>query len=271
MTVASGTRRGSALSTPSTSVQMTISDASSSAPKIDAEKSLPFRPRVVCSPSRVRAMKPVMMSVAAGSLRDEAVGVGAATPARGRSARAAPASICDDLPRVDPVDAAGAPVRAPAGSARTGASTRSRRNRRRGRGRPATRRESAGRSAGCRRCRGSRRSSSSTYSRGVAARRAACRRCRRGAHGSPRAARRRRPPRSAALTSASSASVTPRQAERTAATRGRGSSSRIRATRSMQAASATLDPPNLCTFQSCMSASLWHRSSGGRWRWSRPT
>ena len=64
MTVASGTRRGSALSTPSTSVQMTISDASSSAPKIDPEKSLPLRPSVVCSPSRVRAMKPVMTSVA---------------------------------------------------------------------------------------------------------------------------------------------------------------------------------------------------------------
>ena len=67
MIVASGTRRGSALSTPSTSVQITISAASSKAPKIEAEKSLPSRPSVVCSPSRVRAMKPVMMSVTSGS------------------------------------------------------------------------------------------------------------------------------------------------------------------------------------------------------------
>ena len=34
---------------------------------IDAEKSLPFRPSVVCNPSAVRAMNPVMMSVAAAS------------------------------------------------------------------------------------------------------------------------------------------------------------------------------------------------------------
>ena len=109
MTVASGTRRGSALSTPSTSVQMTISDASSSAPKIDPEKSLPLRPRVVCSPSRVRAMKPVMMSVALGILRDEAVGVGARLgpeDARAERRRVDP----HDLPRVDPVHAAGAPA-----------------------------------------------------------------------------------------------------------------------------------------------------------------
>ncbi len=37
MTCASGTSRGSALSTPSTSVQITISPASSSEPKIEAE------------------------------------------------------------------------------------------------------------------------------------------------------------------------------------------------------------------------------------------
>ena len=63
MTVASGTRRGSADSTPSTSVQMWISEASSSAPKIEAEKSLPLRPSVVRTPRRSEAMKPVMMSV----------------------------------------------------------------------------------------------------------------------------------------------------------------------------------------------------------------
>ena len=53
MTCASGTRRGSADSTPSTSVQIWISAASSSAPKIEAEKSLPLRPSVVWMPARV--------------------------------------------------------------------------------------------------------------------------------------------------------------------------------------------------------------------------
>ncbi len=62
ITCAFGTRRGSAESTPSTSVQMWISAASSSAPKIEPEKSLPLRPSVVWMPSRVRAMKPVMIS-----------------------------------------------------------------------------------------------------------------------------------------------------------------------------------------------------------------
>ena len=55
-TRASGTRRGSALSTPSTSVQITTAEASSRAPKIDAEKSLPLRLRVVGTPSGVEAM-----------------------------------------------------------------------------------------------------------------------------------------------------------------------------------------------------------------------
>ena len=54
MTLASGTRRGSADSTPSTSVQMWISLASSSEPKIEPEKSLPLRPSVVCTPRRSR-------------------------------------------------------------------------------------------------------------------------------------------------------------------------------------------------------------------------
>ena len=53
MTLASGTRRGSADSTPSTSVQMWISLASSSEPKIEPEKSLPLRPSVVCTPLAV--------------------------------------------------------------------------------------------------------------------------------------------------------------------------------------------------------------------------
>ncbi len=63
MTLASGTRRGSADSTPSTSVQIWISAAASSAPKMEPEKSLPLRPRVVCTPLRLEAMKPVMISV----------------------------------------------------------------------------------------------------------------------------------------------------------------------------------------------------------------
>ena len=54
MTLASGTRRGSADSTPSTSVQMWISAASSSEPKIEPEKSLPLRPSVVCTPRASR-------------------------------------------------------------------------------------------------------------------------------------------------------------------------------------------------------------------------
>src|SRR6478672_6180086 len=98
MTVASGTRRGSALSTPSTSVQITISDASSSDPKIDPEKSLPLRPRVVWRPSRVRALKPVTTSVA----------VGARARFRPEDARAEWRLVdLHDLPRVDPVHLAG--------------------------------------------------------------------------------------------------------------------------------------------------------------------
>ena len=63
MIVASGTRRGSALSTPSTSVQMWISSASSRFPTIEPVKSLPLRPSVVCCPCASRAMKPVTTSV----------------------------------------------------------------------------------------------------------------------------------------------------------------------------------------------------------------
>jgi hypothetical protein len=48
---ASGTMRGSALITPSTSVQIWISAAPSAAPKIAAEKSLPPRPSVVMLPA----------------------------------------------------------------------------------------------------------------------------------------------------------------------------------------------------------------------------
>jgi hypothetical protein len=55
--------------------------------------------------------------------------------------------------------------------------------------------------------------------------------------------------RSARVTKASSASVTPRQADSTTASRGFGEASSISATRRKQPASATLEPPNLCTIQ----------------------
>ncbi len=58
MTCALGTSRGSADNTPSTSVQMMICAACSNAPNIDPEKSLPLRPSVVCMPAAVVATKP---------------------------------------------------------------------------------------------------------------------------------------------------------------------------------------------------------------------
>ena len=106
ITVASGTRRGSALSTPSTSVQMWISTASSRSPKIDAEKSLPLRPSVVCRPCGSRAMKPVMISVAAALGADgSAARVGARRRPTARSGRAALHSTSHDVARVDPLHA----------------------------------------------------------------------------------------------------------------------------------------------------------------------
>ncbi len=63
---------GSADSTPLTSVQITISRAPSRAPKIDAEKSLPLRPSVVCSPRVSLATKPGITSTPASSRGDRA-------------------------------------------------------------------------------------------------------------------------------------------------------------------------------------------------------
>ena len=51
-------RRGSAVSMPSTSVQIWISSASRPAPMIEAEKSEPPRPSVVVTPVAVEPMKP---------------------------------------------------------------------------------------------------------------------------------------------------------------------------------------------------------------------
>ena len=62
-------------------------------------------------------------------------------------------------------------------------------------------------------------------------------------------------------TSRSSASVTPRQADRTTPRRFCGCASRMSATRSKQAASATLEPPNLCTTQRSV-AWEWGGNSG---------
>ena len=53
--------------------------------------------------------------------------------------------------------------------------------------------------------------------------------------------------RSASATEFSNASVTPRHAESTTASRGFEEASMMSATRRKQPASATLDPPNLCT------------------------
>ena len=105
MTFASGTRRGSALSTPSTSVQMWISSASSSAPKIEPEKSLPLRPSVVCRPLRV-ARDEAGDDQRRRLARRDAVGVRLrCVPAHRRSER----SPFDrhDIARVDPVHLAG--------------------------------------------------------------------------------------------------------------------------------------------------------------------
>ena len=60
MTLASGTRRGSALKTPQTSVQIVISNAFNNFPKIDAVKSLPSLFKVVATPNGVDATKPVI-------------------------------------------------------------------------------------------------------------------------------------------------------------------------------------------------------------------
>ena len=84
---------------------MWISSASSSAPKIEPEKSLPLRPSVVCKPFASRAMKPVMISVA-GFTRRDAVRVGLRhVPAHGRSERSP--FHRHDVARVDPADVAG--------------------------------------------------------------------------------------------------------------------------------------------------------------------
>ena len=154
MTLASGTRRGSALSTPSTSVQMWISSASSSAPKIEPEKSLPLRPSVVCRPFGIardeagddqrRRHRAAAMRVRVG-LRD--------VPAHRRAER----SPLDrhDVARVDPVHLAG-PA---AAMAQVGAEQARRPDLAVAGDQVAhglrSRADQLRRSAGCRRCRGS--------------------------------------------------------------------------------------------------------------------
>ena len=101
MTCALGTSLGSADSTPSTSVQMMISDASSRAPKMDPEKSLPLRPSVVCMPGVVVATNPVTMrrpSKSAGTSLRRFCSLEA--PLHRRAER--PPLDDDDLARIDP-------------------------------------------------------------------------------------------------------------------------------------------------------------------------
>ena len=67
---ASGTMRGSAVITPSTSVQIQTSVAGRVRPRMAADKSLLPRPSVVVTPSSVAPIKPVttgMMPVVAGA------------------------------------------------------------------------------------------------------------------------------------------------------------------------------------------------------------
>ena len=97
-----GTWRGLALITPSTSVQMWIASASSIAPKIEAEKSLPFRPSVVGMPSGVLAMKPVMITYSAS--REASQSSSAARNAPGRPPARAPRTHRQHVSGVDPVD-----------------------------------------------------------------------------------------------------------------------------------------------------------------------
>ena len=184
MTLASGTRRGSALSTPSTSVQMWISSASSSAPKIEPEKSLPLRPSVVCRPFASRAMKPVMINVA-GSRGVMRVGVRLRhVPAHGRAERSP--FHRHDVARIDPLDVAG-----PAAAMTQIGAEQARRPDLAVAGDQIAHGLRGGadqlrRCAGCRRCRGSpARASSRNSLRGVAGR-AACRRSPRGAGAAPR-------------------------------------------------------------------------------------
>ena len=93
-------------STPSTSVQITISPASSSEPKIEAEKSLPLRPSVVCRPWVSVAMKPVMTTVPSNS-----GGSAACRLARERSQRtpgpSGPHSTSSTRPGIEPLGSAG--------------------------------------------------------------------------------------------------------------------------------------------------------------------
>ena len=241
MTVASGTRRGSALSTPSTSVQITISSASSRSPKIDAEKSLPFLPSVVCRPSAVRAMNPVMISVASASR-----GTTCAALARDSSHRTLGPS---GLQSTRTMSRASVQVTRPGLRPRD---SRKRANRRVDQisPNPATRSRTAGEAerVRCTACRiptmswqsRSRSAVNAGTAAGISVR--AMSTCRSRSAVTPSATGCWR---SAWVISARSASVTPRQADSTTPRRVPVSCSRMSATRCMHAASATLDPPNL--------------------------
>ena len=166
-------------------------------------------------------------------------------PAHGRTKRAP--FHGHDVPRIDPLTFPGRLPALRADRRRTAASTRFRRSRKSDRAPSARQNESVARPAECRRCRGNPARARQEFASRLACP-AACLRSPRGACGSLRCAR----------SSASSWRLGGRdeiQQRIGDASAGRqdhaearmGSSSRIRATRSMHTASATLEPPNLCT------------------------
>ena len=246
MTVAPGARRGSALSTPSTSVQMMISPALSRSPKMAPEKSLPLRPSVVCSPCSSRATKPGAISMIGPSRGRPA------TPALARDAShctAGPRAPC--WMRMISRESIHSTARLASGDVREEHREQARRPQLSRAGddfADAARRLAdqlnglehavkivavGGQAADVRHRRRRRATRAQGRHDGV----------RMASSFSTHAGSRR----SAASTSASRSSVTPRHADRTTAWRGAGSASRISATLRKQAASATLDPPNLCT------------------------
>jgi hypothetical protein len=243
MTVASGTRRGSALNTPSTSVQMWISEAFSTSPKIDAEKSEPLRPSVVCTPSGVRAMKPGMIRVSLDSAGISAAArcrdTGHCTPGPSgpqctwTTSRASSQRTVPRLPRearllansrVDHSSPYPATTSRVSGVADPAAAT--------------ARRRCSMSAASASNAAAKLVTSSGTH---ISVAMSMCR-CRMAARAGAVGSRR-----SDADTRSSRPSVTPLHADRMTANGPAGSASMMSATRRMQAASATLDPPNLNT------------------------
>ena len=232
---------------------MWTSSASRSAPKIEAEKSVPFLPSVVCSPSRSRAMKPVTTSVVAGSS-----GTARAADARERShctrgpskphstVMTSRASIQLTLPRLVPTrcryraksrldQSSPNPAtvsRTTVEPARTVLVSCSRRS--------ISRQSAATESRYWSEAAASRSDSAIAACRSFSAERIVA-----------------LEPASPFPATRSNASVTPPHADRTTARRGDPSRPTISATRAMRSASARLEPPNLYTRQRSMRSSYW--------------